>query len=320
MNQGDAAQRRKVLLTEHRLAEQGRHWWNASNLSQRLIELDPFHFEYWQMQGFAEERLGRGSMAAQCYRQALKYATRAHDVASLHLALARALKRENLKTEALAAATCATEISPNFTLAHTLRAIILSELGRWSEALLARNEVIRCAPNQATSWTSRAIHHSQCNNFALAVLDVEQAMRLQIPFGVPSLRTAIIIYIELQEYKMALKLLDQLLLQQPHDQDALFRKAKCLEWLHRTPEAIMVLADCMSFPKYKIVALQLRYELNQKQFNVSGVDRFLLAALDDAKALDTLGHPVPVATIQHIHSLQSKASICKKKRHYWCPL
>jgi tetratricopeptide (TPR) repeat protein len=299
---GDTEERQ--LLEEHRLAEKKRQWSVALDLAKRLTRLDDTRFEYWQLQGFAEERLSRGIRAADCYRQGLKYAKRPHDRAGLQLALARAFNIQNAKPAALQAATDATQTSPDFIQAHTMRAILLTEMGRIKEALAARTEVIRCQPRVAQSWLSRAIHHSQCNDFALAVQDLEYAARLRPFTEEKELRTAIIIYTELDEYDRAVELINQLLAIRPNDSEALIRKAKCLEWLNRLPEALVVLTDCISFPTLKIPALQLRFELNQKSFHVTGDPRFLTQALDDSKSLANLR---PVKT-QHILSLQHTLS------------
>lgn len=310
---GDAEERK--LLEEHRLAEKKQMWSVAQSLAKRLTELDSKRFEYWQLQGFAYERMVCGSLAADCYRQGLKYATRSHDRAGLQLALARALNlQKNTKLAALEAATDATKTSPDFAQAHILRAILLTDMGRMKEALAARTEVIRCQPRLSQSWMSRAIHHSQCNDFALAVKDLEYAAKLKPFTDAKDLCTAIIIYTELEEYENAIKLIDALLVIRPNDADALMRKAKCLEWLNRRPEALNVLpaalnvlTECMSFPAHRITALQSRYQLNQKAFNDTGDPRFLTHALDDADALAKLDRPVNGS--EHILTLQKSLSL-----------
>lgn len=222
--------------------------------------------------------------------------------ASVCLALARTLSRRRDRVGALREATKACDLVPNLVSAQRLRAIVLTEMGRHDLALEVRSLIIKLVPDDPDNYLARAIHFSQIDQPQRALQDMAMVSKLRI-LTPADLRTLIILYTSVEDYSRALAAVEAFLALVPNDSGVLFRKAKCLQWLGRLPEALLALTDCLSQPMFRVPALQLRMKLNETLFNQTGCVFRLIEANEDAIALQNLQRPPLPANTNNIARL-----------------
>lgn len=177
--QDDAPARVPRLFAQARERHRRGELQAARSIYERILDIEPGHFDALYVLGILAAQSGD-------YRRAAQFLTRAVDIdprhAGAHNNLGNVLKELEHTVAAVDSYDRALALKPDYADAHYNRGIALQELGRFESAVASFDAAIALAPGRAETYNNRGIALMALGRLDAAVLSYGEAIALQPDF------------------------------------------------------------------------------------------------------------------------------------------
>ncbi len=136
---------------------------DANQLYQRILAIDPMHFDALQLSALLQRQIGNIEAALQLFDQALQID---RTNAAVFNNLGNTLRLCRRLEEALSSYDEAIRIKPDYAEAHNNRGVTLHELKRFDDALSSYSEATRVHPDYADAHWNKSLALLQLAEFA----------------------------------------------------------------------------------------------------------------------------------------------------------